>query len=144
MDLSFLPTVNATLNGIATLLLVYGRLAIHRGNVARHRLVMQSAFGVSALFLVFYVAHKASRAFENTTFNAEGIAKAAYLLLLFTHVTLAMTVPVLAILLIRWGRRGEIDRHRRFARFAWPVWMYVSVTGVVINLLLYPFNPPPQ
>jgi len=75
--------------------------------------------------------------------NVEGAAKAAYLLLLFTHVTLAATVPVLAIALIRLGLVGRIDAHRRLARVAWPIWMYVSITGVVIYIVLYHLNPTP-
>ncbi len=141
MDFSVLPPINATLNATATVLLVIGRRLARRGEVLRHRLVMMAAFAVSSLFLLLYVTHKVSRNFENTTFNAEGWAKAAYLVLLASHVLLAMTVPVFAIGLIRLGLRGERDRHRRLARIGWPVWMYVSVTGVAIYLLLYPFNP---
>ena len=103
---------------------------------------MLSAFAVSTLFLALYLTHKVSRNFENTTFNAEGAAKLAYLVLLASHVLLAMSVPVLAILLIRLGLREDRARHRRLARIAWPIWIYVSVTGVLIYLLLYPFNPP--
>ena len=141
MDFSVLPSINASLNATATVLLVVGRRLARRGEVARHRIVMMAAFAVSSLFLLLYVAHKVSRNFENTTFNAEGWAKTAYLVLLASHVLLAMTVPVFAISLIWLGLRGERDRHRRLARVGWPVWMYVSVTGVVIYLLLYPFNP---
>jgi uncharacterized membrane protein YozB (DUF420 family) len=104
---------------------------------------MISAFSVSTLFLVLYVAHKASRGFVNTEFNVQGFAHSAYLVMLATHVLLAMTVPVFAIALITLGLRGRLERHRRLARVAWPVWMYVSVTGVLIYLLLYPLNPLP-
>jgi uncharacterized membrane protein YozB (DUF420 family) len=142
MDFSALPPINAALNATATVLLVVGRGLARRGEVERHRLVMIAAFGVSSLFLLFYVSHKVSRNFENTTFNAEGWAKIAYLVLLGSHVLLAMTVPIIAILLIRLGLRDDRERHRRLARIGWPIWMYVSVTGVVIYLLLYPFNPP--
>ena len=142
MDFSVLPPINAALNATATVLLVVGRGLARRGEVERHRLVMIAAFGVSSLFLLFYVSHKVSRNFENTTFNAEGWAKVAYLVLLGSHVLLAMTVPIIAILLIRLGLRDDRERHRRLARIGWPIWMYVSVTGVVIYLLLYPFNPP--
>jgi len=142
MDLSILPPINAVLNATATVLLVQGRRLARRGEVERHRRVMLSAFAVSSIFLVCYVAHKVSRSFENTTFNAEGWAKLAYLGLLASHVLLAMTVPVFAIALIRLGTRDERERHRRLARIAWPIWIYVSVTGVLIYLLLYPFNPP--
>ena len=142
MDFSVLPPINATLNAIATVLLVVGRGLARRGEVERHRLVMICAFGVSSLFLLLYVSHKVSRNFENTTFNVEGWAKTAYLLLLGSHVVLAMTVPIIAIVLIRLGLRDDRARHRRLARIGWPIWIYVSVTGVVIYLLLYPFNPP--
>jgi uncharacterized membrane protein YozB (DUF420 family) len=143
IDLSFLPAVNASLNALATVLLVVGRIWIRRGRVDAHRRTMIAAFSVSTLFLALYVTHKVWRDFENTAFHAEGIAHAAYLVLLLTHVALAMTVPVLAILLIALGLRGRIARHRRLARVAWPIWLYVSLTGVVIYLLLYPLNPVP-
>jgi uncharacterized membrane protein YozB (DUF420 family) len=143
VDLSFLPTVNASLNALAATLLVVGRSRARRGAVEAHRRTMLSAFAVSSLFLVLYVAHKASRSFENTPFQAEGAAKLAYLAILFSHVTLAMAVPPLAITLIVFAVRGHVERHRRLARVAWPVWMYVSVTGVVIYALLYHLNPFP-
>lgn len=142
MDFSVLPPINAALNATATVLLVVGRGLARRGEVERHRLVMIAAFGVSSLFLLFYVSHKFSRNFENTTLNVEGWAKAAYLVLLGSHVLLAMTVPIIAVALIRFGLRDDRARHRRLARIGWPIWIYVSVTGVVIYLLLYPFNPP--
>jgi uncharacterized membrane protein YozB (DUF420 family) len=143
MDLSVLPPINAALNATATVLLVMGRRLARRGELERHRRVMTSAFGVSSLFLLLYVGHKVSRNFENTTFNAEGWAKTAYLVLLGSHVLLAMSVPVLAIVLIVLGLRDDRARHRRLARIAWPIWIYVSITGVLIYLLLYPFNPAP-
>jgi uncharacterized membrane protein YozB (DUF420 family) len=142
MDLSFLPSVNATLNAVATGLLYFGRRKILVGQVQQHRRLMISAFVTSSLFLVLYVIHKASRHFHNTTFNMHGPPKVAYLTILFSHLTLAMAVPPMAIALIVFGLRGRIDRHRRLARIAWPIWMYVSVTGVVIYVLLYHLNPP--
>lgn len=142
MDLSSLPALNAGLNGIATLLLLRGRALAKRGDHAAHKRAMLAAFAVSSLFLASYVAHKVWRGFENTTFNASGAAKTAYLALLASHVALAALVPFLAIALIRLGLRGERARHRRLARVAWPIWLYVSVTGVAIYVLLYPLNPP--
>jgi uncharacterized membrane protein YozB (DUF420 family) len=141
MDLSFLPSVNASLNAVAVVLLIAGRRLIRLGRVDAHRRTMLAAFCVSSVFLLFYVAHKASRDFENTTFAVEGVAKSIYLLILASHVLLAMTVPVLAVLLIRFGLKGEIGRHRTLARWAWPIWMYVSLTGVLIYFLLYHWNP---
>jgi len=142
MDFSELPPINAALNATSTILLLVGRRLIRQGDVIRHRMVMMAAFAVSSLFLVLYVSHKVSRNFENTTFNVEGWAKTAYLVLLASHVLLAMTVPIFAIALIRYGLKDDRSRHRRLARIGWPIWIYVSVTGVVIYLLLYPFNPP--
>ena len=141
MDLSFLPSINASLNACAVILLIAGRRFVRLGRIDAHRRTMLAAFGVSSVFLVLYVAHKASRDFENTSFGAEGVAKSAYLALLASHVVLAMAVPVLAILLIRFGLKGEIARHRGLARWAWPIWMYVSLTGVLIYFLLYHWNP---
>ena len=143
MDFSALPPINAALNASATVLLVIGRRFAKRGEVERHKRVMLGAFAVSSLFLLLYVTHKVSRSFENTTFNAEGWAKIAYLVLLASHVLLAMTVPVIAIVLIRLGLKDDREAHRRIARVGWPIWIYVSVTGVLIYLLLYPFNPGP-
>lgn len=144
MDLSALPALNACLNAVAAGLLLRGRALIRRGRVDAHRRTMLAAFAVSSLFLAFYLLHKAARSFENTPFHAEGVAKLAYLALLFSHVVLAMTVPVFAIALIRLGLRGRIAQHQRLARVAWPIWMYVSATGVAIYLLLYHLNPSPH
>jgi len=143
VDLSFLPGVNAALNATAAVLLVIGRRLARKRRFEAHRRVMMAAFVVSSLFLVLYVAHKASRGFVNTAFHVEGIAHVAYLVMLFTHVTLAMTVPVFAIALVVLALRGQRERHRRLARVAWPIWMYVSVTGVLIYVLLYQLNPAP-
>ncbi len=140
MDASALPPINAALNALSTVLLLYGRALIRRGREREHRRTMLPAFAVSSLFLVLYVAHKWSRDFENTPFLIEW-ARPYYLALLFSHVTLAMTVPVLAILLISRGLRDRREAHRRLARWAWPVWIYVSVTGVLIYVLLYHVNP---
>ena len=135
MDLSFLPAVNASLNAAATALLVAGRVLVRRGRIAAHRRAMLSAFGVSAL--------KASRGFENTPFGGEGAVRLLYLSILFTHLTLAMAVPFLAVILVALGLRGRIARHRRLARVAWPIWIYVSVTGVIVYAMLYHLNPTP-
>jgi putative membrane protein len=142
VDLSFLPTLNAMLNSLAAGLLLVGRQLARQRRVVVHRRVMSSAFGVSTLFLLFYVIHKAWRGFEHTPFHAEGPAQVAYLVLLFSHLVLAIAVPPLALAMITLGVRGRVTKHRRLARWAWPVWMYVSVTGVAIYMLLYHLNPP--
>ncbi len=143
MDLSFLPPVNAVLNALAASLLLLGRSLARQRRIVEHQRVMIAAFCVSSIFLACYLAHKVAKDFENTTFHAVGIVKAAYLVLLASHVTLAMTVPFFAVTLIALALRGRFERHRRIARWAWPIWMYVSVTGVLIYLLLYHLNPTP-
>ena len=141
MDAPLLPSLNALLNAIAAALLLRGRALVRAGRIDAHRRTMLAAFATSSLFLVLYVAHKVLSGFESTSFPVEGAAKVAYLVLLFSHVVLAMAVPPLAIVLIRFGLRGEIARHRRLARIAWPIWIYVSATGVVIYVLLYQVAP---
>ena len=140
-DLSWLPAVNATLNATAAVLLVVGRRRARRREIDAHRRTMIAAFVVSSLFLALYVVHKVARGFVNTTFPVSGVAHAAYLALLFSHVVLAICVPPLAITLIALGLRGRFASHRRLARWAWPIWVYVSVTGVVIYVLLYQVGP---
>jgi len=141
VDVPLLPTLNALLNALAAALLLRGRSLVRQGRIDAHRRAMLAAFATSTLFLVLYVIHKASRGFESASFHAEGAARLAYLALLFSHLVLAMAVPPLAIALIRWGLRGEIQRHRRLARVAWPIWIYVSTTGVAIYALLYLYAP---
>ena len=144
MDLSFLPSVNASLNGLATLLLVGGFVLIKRHRIAAHRACMVGAFSVSTLFLVLYVTHKVWKATTgtglHTTFHREGLVKLCYLAMLLSHLVLAMAVPVLAIWMIRLGMRRQDEKHRRLARVALPIWLYVSVTGVLIYLMLYHLN----
>jgi uncharacterized membrane protein YozB (DUF420 family) len=141
VDLPLLPTVNALLNALAAVLLLRGRALIRRGRVDAHRRTMLAAFATSTLFLALYVAHKVASGFESASFHAEGAARFGYLALLFSHVVLAMAVPPLAITLIRRGLRGDFERHRRLARVAWPIWIYVSATGVLIYALLYLWAP---
>lgn len=144
-DLSFLPAVNASLNALAGMLLVIALVLIKQKRIDAHKRVMMTAFAVSTLFLVLYLLHKAWKGTQegalHTTYHGEGVAKVAYLIILLTHVVLAVTVPIFAIVLIRLGLKRRDATHRRIARWAWPIWMYVSVTGVVIYFMLYHFNP---
>lgn len=146
MDLSFLPLVNAILNGTATVLLMVGWCLIKQGKRDAHRKIMLTAFAVSVLFLVCYVTHKIVKASIgdglHTSFNGTGIIKIAYLLMLMSHVILAMTVPVFALILIQLGRKQRFEAHKRIGKIALPIWLYVSITGVLVYLMLYPLNPP--
>lgn len=144
LDLSFLPKVNASLNAMAVVLILVGVGFIKRKNIAAHRATMLTAFATSGLFLVFYITHYIWRAQVkggvHTKYN--GPMPILYYLMLVSHILLAMAVPVLAIWLIVLGFKRRDALHRRIAKIAVPVWLYVSVTGVLIYFILYHLNPP--
>jgi uncharacterized membrane protein YozB (DUF420 family) len=130
-----LPAVNAVLNLTAASLLVCGYALIRRGRKQTHRRVMIAAFIASTLFLVSYLVYHAQ--VGSVRFQKTGAIRAVYLSILFTHTVLAAAVPPLAILTLSRGLRGRFDRHRRIARWTLPIWLYVSVTGVVVYWMLY-------
>ena len=130
-----LPTVNAVLNATAAVLLVWGYTLIRRRRIAQHRRVMQSAFVVSCLFLVCYLVYHYQ--VGTVRFPKTGALKTLYLSILGTHTLLAAAVPVLAIITLRRGLTARYDKHRRIARWTLPIWLYVSVTGVVVYVMLY-------
>jgi putative membrane protein len=132
---AILPSINAFLNATAAVLLVWGYSLIRRKRVDQHRKVMITAFVTSCLFLVCYVVYHAqvgSKHFEHT-----GPIRTLYLSILGTHTVLAAMVPVLAVITLRRGLGGRFERHRRIARWTLPIWLYVSVTGVIVYLMLY-------
>lgn len=141
MAISDLPALNATLNGIAGVLLVVGLILIKQGRREAHRRCMISAFVCSCVFLVTYVIHKILVRGVHTPIGAEGFVKTLYYVMLFTHVVLAIAVVPLALISIRRGLSQQFDQHRKIARIAWPIWMYVSVTGVLIYFMLYRWFP---
>jgi len=130
-----LPSVNAVLNATAAVLLVWGYTLIRRRRIAQHRRVMQTAFAVSCLFLVCYLVYHYQ--VGSVRFPKTGAIKTLYLAILGTHTLLAAAVPVLAIITLRRGLSARYDKHRRIARWTLPIWLYVSVTGVVVYLMLY-------
>jgi putative membrane protein len=135
MAISDLPALNATLNGIAGCLLAAGYVFIRRKRIAAHRACMLAAFVTSTLFLISYViyhAHVGSRPFPG-----QGTVRLLYFTILITHIILAATIVPMALVTLRRGLRLDVVRHRRIARWTWPLWMYVSVTGVVIYMMLY-------
>ena len=130
-----LPAVNACLNACAAMLLLAGRLAIRGGRVRTHRRLMTAAFVVSAAFLVSYVTRFALTGAHRYPEGAP--LRGLYLAILITHTALAAITPPLAVITLRLAVRGRFDRHRRLARWTWPIWMYVSATGVVVYWMLY-------
>lgn len=138
--ISVLPAVNATLNGIATILLLIGLYLIRNRRIEQHRNVMLMAFWTSVIFLVCYLVYH-SLAGIGTKFGGVGIIRPIYFALLISHVTLAAAVPVLAIITLRRGLSMRYDKHRRIAKWTYPIWLYVSVTGVLVYFMLYQWFP---
>ena len=135
MNDSVLPHVNAALNFLSFLLLVAAFYQIRRGNVNQHRRLMLSALAVSILFLVCYVTYHAQ--YGSVRFTGQGAVRGVYFFILITHIILAAAiVPLVAVTVVR-ALRGDFARHRRIARWTYPLWLYVSVTGVVVYLMLY-------
>ncbi len=128
-----LPHVNAALNATCVLLLVLGRVAIARGARALHKRLMLSALTVSAVFLASYLVRFALTG----SHRYEGAWKPLYLAILFSHMALAAVTPVLVILAVRHALADRLDAHRRLVRYAYPIWLYVSVTGVIVYWMLY-------
>ena len=135
MDVSFLPAVNATLNGTSAVLILTGRTLIARKRVAAHRRVMIAAVTASALFLVSYLVYHSQ--VGSVHFQGQGWVRPVYFAILLTHTVLAALIVPLVIVTLARGLRGNFDRHRAIARWTFPIWLYVSVTGVVIYAMLY-------
>ena len=134
-----LPTINATLNGLAGVLLVLGYVLIRRRREQAHTAVMLAAFFVSIAFLACYLVYHAQ--VGSVRFEGPPTVRRIYLVILLTHVVLAAIVPFLAGLTIYWGLVDRRTRHRRLAKWTLPIWLYVSVTGVVIYVMLYHLYP---
>ena len=136
-----LPMINAGLNGLATVLLLTGFVLIKRGRREAHARLMVLAFGTSIVFLACYLTyHFALHHFTGESgkkFGGTGVIRPIYFMILISHVLLAMTVPVLASMTIWRAWRQNWVGHRRLARVTFPIWVYVSVTGVIIYALLY-------
>jgi putative membrane protein len=141
-DLIFtLPHVNALLNSTSGLCLIIGYIFIRRGNIRAHRLSMIGAFVASSVFLVSYVLYHSLLAYYlgqgPTKFKGQGFIRPVYFTILISHTLLAIViVPIVIITLVR-ALRGRFEEHRRIARWTLPLWLYVSVTGVVVYLMLY-------
>jgi putative membrane protein len=135
-----LAPLNAALNGCATILLIAGFIFIKNKRVKAHRACMISAMAVSTIFLASYLTYHYH--VGNVRFGGEGWIRPVYFAILIPHVILAGLIVPLAIATIAFALRGNFQRHRRIARITWPLWMYVSVTGVVIYFMLYKIYTP--
>lgn len=135
MTVHDLPAVNASLNALSGILLMIGYALIRAKKIPQHRAFMIAAFVMSSLFLVCYVVYHAQ--VGSVRFTRQGIVRPIYFTILITHVTLAFAVLPLAIVTLSRGLKGRYPQHRRIARWTFPIWLYVSVTGVLVYVLLY-------
>ncbi|MGH9241631.1 MAG: DUF420 domain-containing protein [Vicinamibacterales bacterium] len=135
MEIADLPTLNASLNALASVFLVAGYVMIRGRRIDAHRRCMLSALGTSALFLISYVIYHANAG--SVPFRGTGAVRVVYFAVLIPHIILAATILPLALVTTARGLRGDYTRHVRIARWTLPVWLYVSVTGVIVYLMLY-------
>lgn len=143
IQLHDLPLTNATLNSLAFVMLMIGYRMIRAGRVIAHRRCMITAFALSILFLTTYLTYRFLG--SDKKFAGEGWVRPVYFFILITHVTLAALVPFLASYTLYQGLRGRIEKHRRIARVTFPIWVYVSITGVIVYVMLFrlfPGTPP--
>jgi uncharacterized membrane protein YozB (DUF420 family) len=137
LSVSDLPALNAILNATSAVLLSIGWVLIRRGRIAQHRAVMIAAVCVSAIFLVSYLSYHAQ--VGSVRFTKTGPIRIVYFTILLTHTILAATIVPLVLVTMTRGLRAQYERHRRIARWTMPLWLYVSVTGVIVYLMLYQF-----
>jgi uncharacterized membrane protein YozB (DUF420 family) len=131
-----LPTINASLNASAGIFLILGGIAIKNKNILRHRKLMLCAFACSTLFLCTYLYyHLSSRGISH--YQGRGISRIIYFIVLGTHTPLAVLIVPFIIMAVRHALRGEYEKHTRITRWLYPTWLYVSVTGVLVYLMLY-------
>jgi putative membrane protein len=135
MEVTQLPALNATLNSISTLLLLFGFYFIKQRDIVRHKLCMVMAFVTSCLFLASYLIYHFQ--VGSVPFTGQGWIRPLYFTILISHIILAATIAPLALITLYRAWKGQYEQHRRIARWTWPIWMYVSVTGVVIYIMLY-------
>ena len=134
-DYSIFPALNATLNGASAVLITTGRVFIGRKQIQLHRVCMIAAVVTSSIFLVCYLYYHAH--VGSVHFPGQGWARWLYFTILISHTILAAAVAPLVLLSLNYGLRARFDKHRRIARWAFPVWLYVSVTGVIVYIMLY-------
>ena len=132
---SDLPLVNALLNSCSAAFLVLGHRFMKKGNIAAHRVCMMTVFFISALFLASYLVYHYQHGSE--PFRGEGWIRPVYFSVLLSHTVLAAAIVPLAIVTLRRGLKGSYELHRRIAKWTYPIWLYVSITGVVIYVMLY-------
>lgn len=134
-----LPKLNAVINSSTFLLLILGYVFIRRRNIMAHKAVMISCLVLSVMFLVCYIIYHYSA--PHTSFGGEGMIKIIYLFILFSHIALAIVVVPMALFTVLNILRNKVDKHKKIARITLPIWLYVSLTGVIVYLMIAPYYP---
>jgi len=137
LDVSRLPAFHATINGTTAVLLTLGVIQIKAGKREAHRILMLLAFILSSVFLISYVIYHSQA--ESARFGGEGIIRPVYFFILITHIILAAGILPLALFTVTRGLRAEFAKHRKIARVTFPLWLYVTVTGVIVYLMMAPY-----
>lgn len=136
-NLSFLPPIYASINGLTAILLTVSYISIRNGQRARHELINKICIGLSASFLLMYILYHVTS--EETKFGGEGVIRYVYLFILITHIALSIVVIPFVLFTFSRALAGNFERHRRLAKFTFPLWMYVAVTGVIVYLMISPY-----
>jgi len=141
MTVDQMPSLNAALNGLASVFLLLGYIFIRKDNKTAHKNCMIAAFVTSAVFLACYLWYHYNSEIHNALIHPSSIVNTLYYFILITHIILAIVILPLIFITLNHALRERFDRHRKIARWTWPLWMYVSVTGVIVYLFLYVFFP---
>lgn len=136
-DFSFLPPIYATINGITAMLLLVALWAVKNKKLKLHEWLMKTCLGLSAVFLAMYVAYHMTS--ESTSFGGEGTVKYIYFFILITHILLSIAVVPMVLFTLSRALAGNFEKHKALARFTFPIWLYVAVTGVVVYLMISPY-----
>lgn len=137
LNVMVLPKLNAYINSTCSILLALGYYFIRNKRIAAHRMMMMSAFGLSILFLLSYVTYHSQA--PSTTFGGEGIIRIVYFTILITHIVLAAIIVPLALFTLLRAWRSEFPLHKKIARWTLPIWLYVTITGVIVYLMISPY-----
>jgi putative membrane protein len=133
----FLPHLNAVINSATAVLLIAGLVFIKSKNIGMHKVSMNASFALGAIFLVSYVLYHAST--ESTSFGGEGWIRPVYYFLLISHILLAAVVVPFVLFAITYAWQGKFEKHKRVVRYAYPIWLYVSITGVIVYFMIRPY-----
>lgn len=133
----FLPHLNAVINSAAAIALIFGLYFIKNGRISQHKMAMSSALGLGAVFMVSYIIYHANA--ESTSFGGEGVVKNIYYFILISHILLAAIAMFPILLAYYYGYTGRIARHRKVVRYAYPIWLYVTLSGVIVYWMISPY-----